>query len=222
MAYQHLYSCVPARVSMYRKTDGFDTFAQSSGIGRDFVLGEMSALYADKMRGQDVMKIRRGEIPTVYSQAMLRPGMTVQSALTYIPLDYTGERSAYMTHSLVLTEAERSMLFANRAALCFNPDMFVKNIALFKLTDRNAMPNPAYPEAQYLPAPMTDLTSVIKKYHPETIKYLLCAVVSSLCGVGNEVCFRLPGDDAAAGQTWLLLMDVAYIYLMMPSDAWYP
>lgn len=216
MAYQHLYSCVPARVSMYRKIDGFDTFAQSSGISRDFVLGEMSAVYADKMRGQDVVKLRRGEIPTVYTQAMLRPGLTVQSALTYIPLDYTGERSAYMAHSLVLTEQERSMLFANRDALSFNPGMFYKDITPFRLTDRNAMANGAFPEAVYQPLAMGDVKSIISKYHPETVKYLICAVVSSLCGIGNEVCFRLPVSDMEASDEALRLINALMCILPYP------
>lgn len=207
MAYQHFYSRVPARLSMYNKIDGFDTFAHSSGLSRDFILGELSAMYADKMRGIDSGKIRRGELPTVYAQAMLRPGVTVQSALTYIPIDYTGERSAYMVHSLVLSEEERSHIFANRGALPFNPVMFMKNIAPFRLNDRAGSANSSLPEAEYRPLPMNNPMEIISKYHPETVKYLLCALVSSLCGRGGEVYFRLPVSDRAASEQALGLIN---------------
>ncbi len=207
MAYQHFYSRVPARLSMYNKIDGFDTFAHSSELGRDFILGELTAMYADKMRGVDSGKVRRGELPTVYAQAMLRPGVTVQSALTYIPVDYTGERSAYMVHSLVLSESERSSVFANRGALPFNPAMFMKNIAPFRLNDRGSFANPSLPQAEYRTLPMNNPMEIISKYHPETVKYLLCAVVSSLCGRGGEVCFRLPVSDRQASDEALGLIN---------------
>ena len=38
MSYQHFYSRVPARVSLYNRRDGFDTFAQSAALNPDFVL----------------------------------------------------------------------------------------------------------------------------------------------------------------------------------------
>lgn len=207
MAYQHFYSRVPARFSMYNKIDGFDTFAHSSELSRDFILGELSAMYADKMRGVDGGSLRRGELPTVYAQAMLRPGVTVQSALTYIPVDYTGERSAYMVHSLVLSEEERSPIFANRGALPFNAAMFMKNIAPFRLTDRAGVANPTLPQADYRPLPMNNPMEIISKYHPETVKYLICALVSSLCGRGGEVCFRLPVSDRQASEQALSLVN---------------
>ena len=45
MSYQHFYSRVPARVSLYNKIDGFDTFAHSAALDREFILGELSAVY---------------------------------------------------------------------------------------------------------------------------------------------------------------------------------
>ncbi len=215
MAYQHFYSCVPARISMYNRIDSFDTFAHS-GLDRGFVLGELSALYGNKMRHHDMGRVRRGEIPTVYAQAMMRPGVTVQSALTYLPLDFTGERSGYFVHSLVLNEQERSMVFANPGALCFNPEMFRTDIRPFNITSQGAKPDPAYPECQYTPHPMNDPMVVISKYHPELINYFLFSVIDSICGSGREVVFRLPCEDKYASGEALELINAITAVLPYP------
>ncbi len=198
MAYQHFYSRVPARISVFNKIDGFDTFAHSAELSRDFILGELSPVYADKLNKHDAAKIRRAEIPTVYSQMMLPSGKTVQSALTYLPLDYTGERSAYLVHSLVLTDEERSQIFANPAALSFNPQMFVRDISGFNITAPNVAPNCAIAERQYIPRPISSVSRVTSRYNPEMLARFLFAIVSSLCGKGNQIYFRLPVDDRQA------------------------
>lgn len=195
MAYQHFYSRVPARVSIFNKIDGFDTFAHSAELDRAFILGELPVIYYDKLNKNNPEKIRRREIPTVYSQIMLPSGRTVQSALTYLPLDYTRERSSYLVHSLVLTDAERSAVFANPMALSFNPEMFVTDIAPFNLTAPTAQPNPAYPAGQYAPRPVARLGQVSRKYHPEMLARLIFAVVHMLSGSGKQIFVRLPVDD---------------------------
>ena len=47
MAFQHFYYRVPARVSMYNKFDGFDTFAHSKELSREFIERELSLVYQD-------------------------------------------------------------------------------------------------------------------------------------------------------------------------------
>ena len=42
MALQHFYSRVPAKISMYNRTDSFDTFICSAGVSRDFALKELA------------------------------------------------------------------------------------------------------------------------------------------------------------------------------------
>ena len=207
MAYQHFYSCVPARISMYNRIDSFDTFAHSSALERDFIQGELSAIYADKMRNHEIGRIRRGEIPTVYTQAMLRPGVTVQSALTYLPLDFTGERSAYFVHSLAISEEERSLVFANKDARPFNPQMLMTDIRPFNIVSPTAAPNPAFPDCRYIPLPMNDAMQVIGQYHPEVINYFVFSLLSALCGKGGEVVFRLPCDDRQASLVALELIN---------------
>ena len=104
MAHQHFYSRVPARISMYNKFDSFDTFAHSRDLARDFIERELSLVYADKLSKNDMAEVRKGQIKPVYYQCNLKSGKFVQGCITYLPLDYTGERSAYFTHSLILTD----------------------------------------------------------------------------------------------------------------------
>ena len=94
MAQQHFYSRVPARVSMYNRYDSFDTFAHSAGLTREFVERDLSLVYNDKLGKNDLSLVRRGEISPVYYQCVVRSGNLVQGCLTFLPLDYTKERSA--------------------------------------------------------------------------------------------------------------------------------
>nr|MBE6545142.1 hypothetical protein [Oscillospiraceae bacterium] len=198
MSYQHLYSRVPARVSLYNKIDGFDTFAHSSGLDRELILGELRAVYADKLSLYDQMKIRRGEIPTVYSQMLLPSGRVVQTALSYLPLDFTGERSAYFAHSLVLTEAERASIFSGSDCCTLNTDMFETDADSFELTSPYAAANPAYPEKSQIRAFLGDARSVLGAYNPEMVKSFIYAVVASVVGGGRDVYFRLPVPEPSA------------------------
>lgn len=195
MAYQHFYSRVPARISLYNKIDGFDTFAHSAELEREFILGELYPIYADKLDKNNPVKIRQREIPTVYTQTMLPSGRTVQSALSYMPLDYTRERSAYMVHSLVLTDDERRTLFANPKAAFFNPEMFLTDISSFNITAPSAAPNPTLAPRAYIPRALSTLTRATARYNPEMLARLLFATVSALCGKGKDIYIRLPFDD---------------------------
>lgn len=207
MAYQHFYSRVPARVSLFNKTDSFDTFAHSSALDESFIRNELSVVYGDKLPYHDLDKIRRGAMPVVYSQTVLPSGRTVQSALSYLQKDYTGERSAYLVHSLVLSEEDRVMAFANNSAVSFNPDMFITDVSLFNLTASNAAPNRCYPDVAYVPSALPNIQRNVKKYNPEIIKGFISAILLALCGNGKSVYFRLPVEDGQASREALELIN---------------
>ncbi len=196
MSYQHFYSRVPARVSFFNKRDGFDTFAYSSALDRRFILGELAAVYAGKLEIHDPVRVRRGEIPVVYSQVQLPSGRLVQTAVKYLSTDFTGERSAYLAHSLILTDEERVGVICNPAADVFNRDMFITDISGFRLTDRGALANPNYPEINYIPRPLLGHKAKFSAYNPEMLKSFINAVLSAVCEGGRSVYFRLPVSDA--------------------------
>ena len=198
MSHQHFYSRVPSRVSLFNKRDGFDTFAHSAGLDREFILGELSAMYRDKLEIHDSVKLRRGEIPKVYSQAMLPSGRLVQTLISYLPKDFTGERSAYLAHSLVLTDEERDAIFCNNGFDAFNPELFVGDISAFDLTARDATGNPAMADRKYIPRTLSDVKAVVSGYNPDMIKSFIFSLTAAILGEGRDVYFRLPYADIEA------------------------
>lgn len=195
MAYQHFYSRVPARVSMYNRSDGFDTFAHSEGLEREFIENELSVVYQNKLNKSDFGAICRGEISPVYSQCVLRSGRLVQSCTTYLSLDYTGERSSYLTHSLIFEGEEVRHVLCGKDTLCFNPGLFVKDIGRFDVTSTSAAPNECYPSLTYS-ALSEDDNDILKGFSEETLKVFIYAMLLSIKSRGKGVCFRLPFPDA--------------------------
>ena len=206
MAKQHFYSRVPAKGSLYNRSDGFDTFAHSQGLSRDFVERELSAVYENKLTKQDAEAVRTGQMPAVYSQSCLKSGALVQSCISYLPKDYTGERSAYLCHSLILSEEEMQSVFSGGANALLNPEMFVSNAGAFDLSAQVATGD--YPEKAYIPCTAEDPKFLTERYNPATVKAFLFAVLSALCGKGKTVYFKLPCKDGEAPREALKMMNM--------------
>ena len=207
MSHQHFYSRVPARVSLFNKRDGFDTFAHSLLLEREFILGPLAPAYEDKLVIHDPTKVWRGEIPTVYSQTVLEGGGVAQSAIRYIPKDFTGERSSYIAHTLVLTDKEREKIFFTPDHDALTPGMFYTDINGFNLTDRRAVGNPNLTDKVYIPRPLSNGKAVISKYNSEMMKSFIFSVISSVIGDGREVFFRLPCENSRASEEALELIN---------------
>lgn len=195
MALQHFYSRVPARVSMYNKADSFDTFAKSAELDREFVERELAPVYENKLSKIDVSVIRQNKMPCVYTQCCTRSGKLVQNCITYIPLDYTGERSTYLSHSLVLTDNEKKQILSARDDNALNPALFVTNIDGFQITNPMSSPDSDYPQMDYVPGQSENAGYSLLNFDPETVKSFLYAVLYAICGKGRNVCFKLTGDE---------------------------
>ena len=216
MSYQHFYSRVPARVSLFNKRDGFDTFAHSSGIDKAFVLGQLACVYENKLEIQEPLRIMRGEIPPVYSQILLPSGMLAQTTTSYIPSDFTGERSAYLSHTLILTDEERANVMHSVQHDCFNRINFITDIKRFNLTSPSAAGNPSYPASAYIPKPISDHRLTVSSYNPEMMKSFIYSIIRAVCEGGRAVYFRLPVADSHASRTALSLMNA--IMSVLPYD----
>ena len=195
MALQHFYSRVPARVSMFRKADGFDTFACSEGLTREFIERELAPIYENKLNKLDPMAVRRGEMPDVYTQSCTRSGVLVQNCISYLPLDYTGERSAYLSHSLIYSEEEKGEILSRTEKSILHPELFVTDISGFGLTEPEAMPNGEYPETPYRPKEAVACDYLAREADPDIAISFLYAVLNAICGKGRNVSFKLPGED---------------------------
>ena len=191
MAKQHFYSRVPARMSIFNRTDSFDTFAYSDGLEREFIEKDLSSLYDNKPSKTDATLIRRGELPPVYCSYFTRSGVLAQSCVSFLALDYTGERSAYLAHTLVLSEEEASAAADSPDTAMLNPAMFKKDLEGFNLTAPDAAPDSKYPELPYevVNAPTTE---TLNKYDSAMLKRLLFAMLNLACGKGKNIYISLP------------------------------
>lgn len=207
MALQHFYSRVPARVSMYNRSDGFDTFAQSAGLERDFVERELASVYESKLDKNDISAVRQNEMPCVFTQCCTRSGALVQNCISYLPLDYTGERSAYLSHSLIYTEEEKKQILSAKEGTALNPELFQTDIGDFHITAADAVPNSNYPEKDYLPGKPQETAYLVRSVEPETAKSFLYALLYAICGKGRNICFKLPGEDAELSEKSLQLFN---------------
>jgi hypothetical protein len=127
---------------------------------------------------------------------MLSTGDIVQTVISYVSKDYTGERSSYLAHSLIIEDSEIESVYHNNGFDAFNPEMFIRDISAFNLTARNAGANPGLAKLNYIPGRMTNGRAVVSEYDPQMVKSFIFSVVSAILGEGKPVLFRLPyGDD---------------------------
>ena len=167
MAKQHFYSRVPAKMSMYNRSDSYDTYAHSQGLEREFIEKDLAGVYTVKLSKADLEAARQGLLPRVYSQTCLRNGDTAQSCVTYLSRDYTGDRSAYLCHSLILTQQERKALCCDGNSV-LNPAMFPAQTGDFLSGEQIADSN--YPEIAYVPVAAEDPKPLTERYDPEFLE----------------------------------------------------
>ena len=195
MAKQQFYSRVPARFSMFNKADGFDTFACSEGLDREFIEKELAVICDTKPTADESVAIRKGELPPVYAQFCTKRGDLVQSCISYIATDFTGERSAYMVHNLVMSDVEKAQHFENPDYDVFNPTMFQTDLSGFSLLDPKAKPIQNYPELYYIQEEAEPLKWLTETYDPMMLKRFLFTALSTACGKYKSIFFLLPGYE---------------------------
>lgn len=187
MALQHLYSRVPARASMFNKADGYDTFACSDGLTREFIERELSVVYDYKPSAAETALIRKGELPPLYAQTLTKSGELIQSALGFIASDYTGERSSYVAHTLVFNEKEKNRLLGSLTGSVFNAGNFVTDVTGFDFTSTSARAVYDYPELDYVKKPAEKTEWLATDYDAAVMKRFIFAVLNAVCGKGKPV-----------------------------------
>lgn len=208
MAYQHFYSRVPARMSMYNHIDGYDTFAKSADLSREFITDELSVVCDYKPTKAEVMLILNGKLPPVYFQFFAKNGgEMVQSCLSYISRDYTGERSAYMVHSLVMPEEEAKRVISRTDRDLLNPSLFVTDVDKFNLTAPDGFPNGEEPQIVPTCDTFDDVSYLAQKYDPSTLKRFILALLLTSCGKGKPVYVALGTTPSDVSPEALRLMN---------------
>ena len=182
MALQHFYSRVPAKISMYNRTDSFDTFVCSAGVSRDFALKELAQVDDLKLTVHEIEKIRDGKMPSVFCQFPAQNGVTVQSRISFLQSDFSGERTSYLVHSLILDGKERENLLFSPDVNAINSSLFVTDLSGFNITGSDARPDREYPELEYIPEPFESNSFIFSKTDADTLYRFIYAVLSALTG----------------------------------------
>ena len=199
MAYQHFYSRVPARLSLYLKTDEYDTFAKSEAINEEYINENLSKLCAYRPDKVELPYIKDGKFPTVYCMQPDKSGNgVIESAITYFAKDFTGERSSHMVQSLVLTEEEIRTISASHVNALLNPDMFLKSLDSFAFADRDSRANAKYPEVTYAICE-SDPATLLEEFDTEVIKRLIFALLRSFTSKARPIyiALNLPIEEAS-------------------------
>lgn len=124
----------------------------------------------------------------------VKSGELVQSAISFLASDYTGERTSYMVHSLVFSEKEKKRVLASLNGSVFNAANFVTDISGFNLTSPETRPVYDYPELSYVKAPAGKTDWLSSDYDANVMKRFIFAVLNAnlrqrpnpgLCGAGQ-------------------------------------
>ncbi len=192
MAKQHFYARVPAKLSLYNRMDGYDTFAVSDGISRELINGEIGTVCSVAPAKADLARIQRGELPPAFCHQVTEDGTVVQSAISFLSSDYTGERTAYMVHSLVLSPEEKHARMENDTSVTLDPSVFKTDLSDFDLTAADGKPDTEYPEI-VLPACAADDTAMLAQNQDiGMMKRLIYALISISCKKAKALYLSLP------------------------------
>lgn len=192
MAKQHFYSCVPAKMSLFNRMDGYDTFAHSAGLTRQQIEQLFAPAYEHKPTKEDAVRIANGTLPPVYCQYETEQGELVQSTIGYIRSDYTGERSAFTVHSLLLSDEERKKCIETPDAAAFNPKLFQTSVDSFDLVSPDAKPDADYPELAVKVTKAADTKDFVSTYDTGMLKRLIYALIGISCGKTKALFLSLP------------------------------
>lgn len=197
MASQQLYSRVPAKMSMYNRSDSFDTFACSADLDRDFVERDLAPFCENKPSQQEAALLRTQKIDNGYYQFVTKDGIMVQSSIAYIPVDYTGERSTYLVHNLVYTAEEMREVVSQPNFDVFNPAMFISDLDAFDVTNPQAKPLREYPHKEFENKEAENTEWLLHTFDLTTIKRFIYAMLAAACGKLKGVYFLLSNQDTS-------------------------
>ena len=145
---QHFYSRVPSRISMYYKSNGFDTFVCSENVDREFVEKDLAILLEQRLSPEELSLLRNQKLAPVYCHFSTKDEVFVESCVSFLNSDYTGERSSYLIHSLIFNEEEERLAHFNDKYQTISEDSFIKNLDSFDIVSPKAQPIKDYPEKE--------------------------------------------------------------------------
>ena len=180
-------------MSLFNKMDGYDTFAHSEGMSRELIENELTAVTGNKLTPQDIELTQRGAMPVVFCRFNTSEGLA-HSAITCMENDYTGERSSYMVHTLLLSDEEKAAYGENPDTALLNPDVFLRDLSGFDLTSFEASPITDFAEKDLPACKSGEAATLVEAYDTGMLKRLIYALLGIACGKtkGLFLCFHTP------------------------------
>ncbi len=208
MAYQHFYSRVPARLSMFERADSFDTFAKSEQFDEKYINSNFIPFCNIKLTQNELNQIRDGKFTTAYAQYFSKNGENlIHSAISYIPLDFTGERSSYMVHSLQYTDEERIKITTSTRNGLINRKLFNTDINSFDITSKDAKPIEDIEDIEVTGEKSGQLEQFATRFAPIVVKRLMFAMLNSLSSKGKPIYITLNVDISKLSEEALNFMN---------------
>ena len=209
MAYQHFYSRVPHRMSMFKRTDGYDTFAKSEGLTREYIDKELSVVCDYKPTKYENTLILEDKLPPVYCKYSSSNGEDmILSCLSYVAKDYTNERSSFMVHTVILSGEEKEKAISRIGYKIVNPNMFVSKLDAFNVSSKKSAPIENYPEMDYQSEKTGALKVLTDKYNHKVLKRFIYALLATACGKGKPIYVTLGNNASEVSSLALDLMNL--------------
>jgi len=166
----------------------------------EYIEKELAQVYDNNPTKNEAVLIREGKLRPVYCQKCGKDGELIQSCVSFISKDYTGERSSYLVHSLVLDADENNAVSRDLENAILNPDMFVSDLSTLDIDAPSKFPNDEYPTVEYKPVRSDPVASLTEKYEPKVLKFMIHAVISVLCGKGKTILpvLNVPHEELSA------------------------
>lgn len=211
MAKQHFYSRVPACMSMYKHADGYDTFAQSEGLSEEYAEATVQKLLHIKLTPEEKRRVEEGNYPPVYCIYGGPGGDRLQSRISFLPKDFSGEQSCFFVHTLIFKGEEARMAYSEADGALLDPSLFDVSPGAFAMGDPASRYDSAYPEAVFAPAKVPDeaVNDWYQKYPYNTVRQFLSVLLSRGFTGSSEgpIYVLLPVEDSELSSAALSFMN---------------
>lgn len=216
MALQHFYSRVPARMSMFAKCDSFDTFAKSGEITREYINSNLVRICEYKPTEDELELIIQNKFPPFYCACFARDNNLIQSKFSFVSSDYTGERSGWMCHSLILSQEESEKLYNNPDSAMLNKNAFGVNLEDFNLTDRTSRAIPDYPSMEYPAESISSLSEWAEGIDVLLLKKIIYALINAAASSQKNIYISLSKPLGEISESALDFIN--HIMLIFPAQ----
>lgn len=196
MAKQQLYTRVPAKLSMFKKELSYDTFAVSKGINEAYIKENLQKLCDYRQSPNEKEYILNDSMPNIYMSYFSRKtGELIQTCISFLPNDFTGEKHGFFAHSLVLNGEETEKIIKDPASSLITLSNFIHELDKTGVDFEGEKPAVDYPAISYNIAPCKDPACLLEEYDNTMLKELIYAFLIATSKGNKTINIDLGTDD---------------------------